>query len=49
MIVGILLILKRETPVTDVVQILEPLKVGHGHTSSIDVEILRREESERGT
>ena len=39
MVVGVLLILPSESPVADVVEVLEPLKVGHGHTSSIGKEI----------
>ena len=38
-VVGLALILEGEPAVGDVVQVLEPLKVGHGHTPRIDVHV----------
>lgn len=39
MIVGLSLILKGQTTVGDVVEILQPLKVGDGHTTGVDVHV----------
>ena len=42
MVVGVLLVLEGETTIADVVQVLEPLEVGHGHTTSVHVQILHK-------
>ena len=51
-IVGVSLIFKGESTVTDVVQILQPLKVGDSHTAGIQVHVLRqggrRQEARKG-
>ena len=41
-IVAVLLVFPRETTKTDVIQILEPLKVGDGHTTSIAEQVLQQ-------
>ena len=38
-VVGILLILPCEPTIADMVEVLEPLKVGDGHTSSVGKEV----------
>lgn len=45
MIVGIPLILEGQASVTDVVQVLQPLKVGDGHATSIQVHVLEEKGS----
>ena len=45
MVVGLALILERETTVRDVVQVLEPLEVGHGDTTGVDVHVRNDEDS----
>ena len=42
MVVGVPLILEGESPITDVVEILEPLKVRHSHTTCIGIQVLGR-------
>ena len=39
MVVGLPLVLEGEPAVGHVVEVLEPLEVGHGHTPSVDVEV----------
>jgi hypothetical protein len=39
MIIRIFLIFPCEFAIADVIEVLEPLKVGHGHTPSIRIEI----------
>lgn len=39
MVVGLALVLERQTTVRDVVQILEPLEERNGHTTGVDVQI----------
>lgn len=39
MVVGILLILEGQTSEADVVQVLQPLEVGHGDTAGVDVQV----------
>ena len=39
MVVGVALILERQSAEAHVVEILEPLKVRHGHTAGVQVEI----------
>lgn len=41
MVVGVSLVLERQTSEADVVQVFEPLEVRHGHTTGIDVQILQ--------
>ena len=41
-IVGVSLIFKGESTITDVVQILQPLKVGDSHTAGVQVHVLRQ-------
>ena len=38
-VVGVLLVLEGETTVADVVQVLEPLEVGDGDTTGVDVQV----------
>lgn len=38
-VVGLALVLERQTTVRDVVQILEPLEERNGHTTGVDVQI----------
>ncbi len=45
MVVWVFLVLERESPVADMVEILEPLEVWHRHTASIGIEILASEMS----
>ena len=42
MVVGVHLILEGESPKTDVVVVLEPLKVRHSHTTCIGIQVLGR-------
>uniref|UniRef100_A0A0E9UCL1 Uncharacterized protein n=1 Tax=Anguilla anguilla TaxID=7936 RepID=A0A0E9UCL1_ANGAN len=39
-VVGIPLVLEGQAAVADVVQVLQPLKVGHSHTTSVQVHVL---------
>ena len=39
MVVGLSLVLEGQPAVRDVVQILEPLEVGHSHTTGVDVHV----------
>ena len=39
MVVGVLLVFEGKTTVADMVQVLEPLEVGNGDTTSVDVQI----------
>lgn len=48
-IVGVSLVFEGESPVTDVVQVLQPLEVGNRHTASVQVHVLTHEgRRERG-
>lgn len=40
MVVGVSLIFEGQSAIADVVQVLQPLKIGDGHTSSIQVHVL---------
>ena len=39
-VVGILLILEGQTTIADMIQVLEPLKVRHSHTTSVHKQVL---------
>lgn len=39
MVVGLALILESQAAIGDVVQVLQPLEEGHGHTTSVNVQI----------
>ena len=43
MVVGISLVFEGQSSVADVVQILEPLEIGDGHTPGINKQVLYRE------
>ena len=47
-VVGVPLILEGEPPVTDVVEVLEPFKVRHSHTTCIGIQVLGRVGEVRG-
>lgn len=40
MVVGVSLIFEGQSAVTDMIQVLQPLKVGDGHTTGIQVQVL---------
>lgn len=40
MIVGVSLVFEGQSPVTDVVQVLQPLEVGNRHTAGVQVHVL---------
>lgn len=42
MIIGVSLIFEGQSAVADMVQVLQPLKIGDGHTTSVQVHILFR-------
>lgn len=42
-VVGVSLVFEGESPVTDVVQVLQPLEVGNGHTAGVQVHVLTHE------
>ena len=42
MVVGVPLVFEGQSSVADVVEVLEPLKVGHGHAPGIQVHVLQR-------
>ena len=42
-VVGLALVFERQTTEADVVEVLEPLEVGHGDTSSVEEEIRKNE------
>lgn len=39
MVVGLSLVLEEQSSVGDVVEVLQPLKVGDGHTAGVDVQV----------
>ena len=49
MVVGVHLILEGESPKTDVVEVLEPFKVRHSHTTCIGIQVLGRVRGGGGT
>lgn len=40
-VVGVPLILEGQSPIADVVQILQPLEIRHGHTAGVQVHVLQ--------
>lgn len=42
-VVGVSLVFEGESPVTDMVQVLQPLEVGNGHTAGVQVHVLTHE------
>lgn len=49
MVVGVPLILEGQATVADVVQVLQPLKVGHSHTTRVEVHVLHGRETGHST
>lgn len=41
MVVGVPLILEGQSSIADVVQILQPLKIRHGHTAGVQIHVLQ--------
>ena len=48
MVVGVSLVFEGETSIADMVQVLEPLKVGHCHTTGVQVHVLGEGETHTG-
>lgn len=44
MVVGVPLVLEGQSTVADMVQVLQPLKVGDSHSTSIQVHVLNKQE-----